>query len=126
MAEESENHRSQEGIKCDDSGNGVDLGVQNVPQWGPGIADSNINWQSVWHGRGIGEHMNQNASSYNLLVFSVRSVERIRQQLSGPGAPEECGEEVATLLLFSIWYIGGLSRWRIEELVWLGVQVLGI
>ncbi len=45
-------------LVCDEAGNGVDLGVQNVPKWGSEIADS----RAVWHLCGtvaeLAKHMN--------------------------------------------------------------------
>ncbi len=35
-----ENHKSSGGLRCDEGGNCVDLGAQNVPKWGSEIADS--------------------------------------------------------------------------------------
>jgi hypothetical protein len=41
------------------------------------------------------------------------------------GGPGDSGEGLPPFLLFNIWYIGGLSYWRIGGLVWSVVQLMG-
>jgi hypothetical protein len=51
---EQTNHRSRRGLGFDEGGNGVNLDVQSLPKWSPGITDPQCVLCVFKHGREIG------------------------------------------------------------------------